>query len=194
MKLGEKIRYLRKNVKKMKLKDLHRKLQIIFGERAISYKSLIRIEKDQRDGRLKSIHQIACGLGLDVKDLLAGTERELPHEKAFLAEIMRKSSRTGKFTYNDKAYIEILSSEKSSLMGVELVLEPGGITKEEIDPDGTEMLIVCIKGRITVHVHSEVHTIDSGDSIYFKSHLPHHFENRENKTAKGLLIQSPKTF
>jgi len=178
----------------MKLKDLERRLKVIFGDNAISYKSLIRIEKDQRDGRLKSIHQIACALGVDVKDLLSGTERELPHEKAFLADIMRKNSRAGKFTYDDKASIEILSSKKSSFMGVELVLEAGGATKEELDPDGTELLIVCTKGRITVHVHSEIHTIDSGDSIYFESHLPHHFENHENKTARAVLIQSPKTF
>lgn len=194
MKLGEKIRHIRKDIKKMKLKDLERRLKIIFGNNAISYKSLMRIEKDQRDGRLKSIHQIACALGIDVKDLLSGTERELPHEKAFLADIIRKKSRSGKFTYDDKAYIEILSSKKSSFMGVELVLEAGGATKEELDPDGTEMLMVCIKGRITVHVHSEVHTIDSGDSIYFESHLPHHFENRENRTAHAILVQSPKTF
>ncbi|MFH1837619.1 MAG: cupin domain-containing protein, partial [Candidatus Omnitrophota bacterium] len=180
--------------KKIKLKDLHFRLQTIFGKRAISYKSLIRIEKGQRDGRLKSIHQIACALGMDVKDLLSGTEREFPHEKVFLADIMRKNARAGKFTYDDKASIEILSSKKSSFMGVELVLEPGGATKEEIDPDETEMLIICTKGRINVYVHSEVHIIDPGDSIYFKSYLPHHFENRENKTAKGFLIQTPKSF
>ena len=62
MKLGEKIRHIRKDVKQMKLNELHAKLATMFGKDAISYKSLIRIEKDRRDGRLTSIHQIACGL------------------------------------------------------------------------------------------------------------------------------------
>ena len=194
MKLGEKIRYIRKNIKKLKIKALHEKLASIFGGRTISYRSIIRIEKGQRDGHLKSIHQIACGLDMDVKELLSGTERELPQERAVLADIMRKKSRAGRFTYNDKAFIEILSSKKGSFMAMELVLKPGGSTKPEEDPEGTEMLLIGTKGVITAHIHSETHNIEKGDSIYFKSHLPHHFENNGGKRATGLLIQNPKSF
>lgn len=194
MKLGDKIRYIRKTDKKMKLNELHAKLTRIFGNGAISYKSLIRIEKNQRDGRLKSIHQIACGLDTDVKELLTGTERELPQEKAVLADIVRKKSRPGKFAYNDKAYIEIASSNKASFISMELVLEPGGSTKLEENAEGAETLLIVTKGRITADIHNEVHSLGVGDSIYFKSHLPHHFENRDKKPAKGLLIQTPKSF
>ena len=95
MKLGDKIRQIRKDVKKINLKDLHEKLTVIFGNHAISYKSLVRIENNQLDGRLKSIHQIACGLDMEVKELLAGTERELTHEKALLADIVRKKTESG---------------------------------------------------------------------------------------------------
>jgi len=194
MKLGEKIRYIRKTVKKMKLNELHLRLETIFGSKAISYKSLIRIERGQRDGRFKSIHQIACGLGMEVKELLSGTERELAHEKAILADIMRKKARSGKFEYSEKAFIEILSSDKGSFMGMELLLEPGGSTKVEEDPEGTEILLIGTKGKITADIHNEVHKIGVGDSIYFKSHLPHHFENHEKKPAKGIIIQNPKSF
>ncbi len=194
MKLGDKIRHIRKEVKKIKLNELHNKLTDIFGDKAISYKSLIRIENNQRDGRLKSVHQIACGLDMDVKELLAGTEREIPQEKAILADIVLKKSRSGKFAYDDKASIEILSSSKGSFMGMELVLEPGGMTKVEEDPENTEMLLIVTKGKITANIHNEIHKIGVGDSLYFKSHLPHHFENREKKPAKGIIIQNPKSF
>lgn len=194
MRLGDRIRHIRKTEKKMRLKEFHAKLIRIFGNSAISYKSLIRIEKNQRDGRLKSIHQIACGLDTDVKTLLSGTERELPQEKAVLADIVRKKSRPGKFAYNDKTYIEIVSSNKGSFICMELVLEPGGITKLEESAEGSETLLIVTKGRITVDVHNEMHSLGIGDSIYFKSHLPHHFENRDKKPAKGLIIQTPKSF
>ncbi len=194
MKLGEKIRHIRKNVKKMKLKEFHEKLMDVFDGQAISYKSLIRIEKGRLDGRLNSIHQIACGLDMDVKELLADTEREIPREKGVLADMVQKKTRRGKFTYSDKAFIEILSSPRSSFIGMELVLEPGGATRSEEDPRQTEKLLIVTKGKITTHVHDEVHTSASGDSIYFESHLPHYFENRGNKTARGILIQSPKSF
>ncbi|MFH1305872.1 MAG: cupin domain-containing protein, partial [Candidatus Omnitrophota bacterium] len=172
----------------------HEKLMDIFDSRAISYKSLIRIEKGRLDGRLNSIHQIACGLDMDVKELLADTERAMPREKGVLADMVQKKTRRGKFTYSDKAFIEILSSPRSSFIGMELVLEPGGATRSEEDPRQTEKLLIVTKGKITTHVHDEVHTIAFGDSIYFESHLPHYFENQGNKTARGILIQSPKSF
>ena len=194
MKLGDKIRYIRKTEKKMKLNELHSKLVRIFGKGAISYKSLIRIEKNQRVGHLKSLHQIACGLDTDVKTLLSGTENELPREKAVLADIVRKRSRPGKFAYNDKAFIEIVGPNKGSFICMEVVLEPGGITKLEENAEGSETLLIATKGRITADIHNEVHSLGVGDSIYFKSHLPHHFENRGKKPAKGILIQTPKSF
>ena len=194
MKLGDRIRHIRKEVKKIKLNELHNKLTDIFGDKAISYKSLIRIENNQRDGRLKSVHQIACGLDMDVKELLAGTEREVLQERAILADIVLKKSRSGKFAYDDKSSIEILSSSKGSFMGMELVLEPGGMTKIEEDPENTEMLLIVTKGKITANIHNEIHKIGVGDSLYFKSHLPHHFENKEKKPAKGIIIQNPKSF
>ena len=194
MKLGDKIRYIRKTDQKIKLKEFHEKLVRIFGDEAISYKSLVRIEKNQLDGRLKSIHQIACGLGMDVKELLSGTEKEVLEEKAFLADIVRKKIRPGKFAYSNKTSIEIVSSNKASFISMELVLEPGGITKLEEDPEGSETLLIVTKGRITADIHNEVHSLGVGDSIYFKSHFPHHFENRDKKPAKGLLVQTPKSF
>lgn len=194
MKLGDKIRLIRKTEKKIKLNELHARLRRIFGDSAISYKSLIRIEKNQRDGRLKSLYQIACGLDMDVKELLTGTEREIQQEKAILGDIVRKKTRPGKFAYHDKAYIEIVSSNKASFISMELVLEPGGSTRVEENAEGSEILLIVTRGRITADIHNEVHSLGLGDSIYFKGHLPHHFENRDKKLAKGLLIQTPKSF
>ncbi len=194
MRLGDRIRYIRKTDKKMKLNEFHSRLIRIFGNDAISYKSLIRIEKNQRDGHLKSLHQIACGLDMDVKELLSGTEHELPQEKAVLADIVRKKARPGSFAYTDKAAIEIVSSNKASFIATELVLESGGSTRIEENAEGSETLLIVTKGKITADIHNEIHALGVGDSIYFKSHLPHHFENRDKKPAKGFLIQTPKSF
>ena len=194
MKLGDKIRNIRKTEKKIKLNTLHARLVRIFGDDAISYKSLIRIERNQRDGRLKSIYQIACGLDMEIKDLLAGTEKQLPQEKAFLADIVRRNTRPGRFEYSYQAAIEILSSNKASFISMELALEPGGQTRVEEDVEGSEMLLVVTKGRITADIHNEIHSLGIGDSLYFKSHLPHHFENCDKKPARGILFQTPKSF
>lgn len=194
MKLSEKIRYVRKEKKRLSKKKLHDKLVTIFGDQAISYKSLIRLEKGVGDGRLKSIHQIACGLDMDVKELLTGTEKERNKEKAFLADIIRLKTRPGRYTYNRKAYMEILSSEKVSFISTELSLLPEGKTTREETPPGTEIFFVVIKGSVTVHIYKESHILRTGDSICFQGHLPHHFENNGKRKARAIVTQNPKTF
>lgn len=194
MKLGDKIRYIRKTEKKLKQKEFYAMITRIYGKGAISLRSLVRIEKNQRDGRLKTLFQIACGLGMNINELLAGTEREIPQENAVLADVVRKKYRPGKFTYNDKASIEIISSTKASFIVMELFMLPGGITRVEENAEGSEILLIVTKGKVTANINNEMHSVGVGDSVYFKSHLPHHFENRESKPARGLLIQTPKSF
>jgi len=122
-----------------------------------------------------------------------GSKKETPQEKTILADVIRKRSRSGKFSYNDKASIEILSSKKGSFMGVELLIGAGGSTREEESPENTEILLVATKGGITAHIHGELHELACGDSIYFKGHLPHYFENKTKRSAKAILIQNPKS-
>ncbi len=194
MKLGAKIRHIRENIRKLSKKELHTKLVAIFGKEAISYKSLIRIEKGENNGRAKSIHQIACGLNVDVKELLSGTDKNPSTENAILADIIRKNNRPGRFTYNDKTYLEILSSKKSSFITMELLLGPGSKTRKENFHEDIEMMVFVTKGSIIAHIYKETYILHNGDSIFFRGHLPHYFVNPKKRKSKAVIIQNPKTF
>jgi len=206
MKLHEKIRSLRKNVTKLSLKEFHERLVEIFGDRALTYYSLCRVEKGRRDSiRLRSLYQISAGLGVSLKDLMVGTDKE---GSKIVSIIRRKDRANNEYIYNEKAVAEILSPHSVRFLAMELVLRPTGTTREEQDPprivlvegkqdgnNGFEKLIIMLQGQIHVHVGKENHLIKKGDSLSFASSLPHHFENRSHKMkARCIIIQNPKSY
>lgn len=196
MKISEKIRYLRKNSARLTLKDFHNKLVDIFGDRALTYYSLCRLEKGQRESiRLKSLYQISTGLGISLKELTEGTDKEVSK----IVTIMRRKDRVNnEYIYNAKAMAEILSSRSMKFLAMELLIRPGGSTREEQDPkdaNNFEKLIIMLQGEINVFVGEEKHIMRKGDSISFASWMPHHFENPSNSLkARCIIIQNPKSY
>ena len=196
MKLYEKIRQIRKDVLKLSLKDFHAKLVNIFGDKALTYYSLCRLEKGYReDIRIKSLYQICTGLGISLKELKEGTEEE----ESKIVNIIRASDRpNNRYIYNEKATAEILSSRNIKFLTMELELLPGGHTKEEEDPvdvNRFEKLVVLLQGEILCHIGGEKHLIKKGDTLTFASNIPHHFENPSKKLrARCIIIQNPKSY
>ena len=206
MKLHEKIRSIRKSIAKLTLKEFHEKLVSIFGDRALTYHSLCRLEKGRRDSiRLRSLYQISTGLSISLKDLMIGTDKE---ESKIVSIIRRKDRSNNEYVYNEKAVAEILSPHSVRFLAMELWLRPMGVTKEEQDPPsaisaqgaqdkntGFEKLVIILQGQIHVCVRKENHLIKKGDSLSFASSLPHHFENRShNMKARCIIIQNPKSY
>ena len=197
MKLHEKIRNIRKNVTKLSLKEFHEKLVEIFGDRALTYHSLCRVEKGRRDSiRLRSLYQISAGLGVSLKDLTEGTDKE----GSKIVSIMRRKDRSNnEYIYNGKAVAEILSSRSIRFLAMELVLRPSGATREEQDPmdenNRFEKLVIMLQGEIHVYVAGENHLIKKGDSLSFESSFAHHFENRSQRLkARCVIVQNPKSY
>ncbi len=197
MKLHEKIRSTRKNVTKLSLKEFHKRLVEIFGDRALTYYSLCRVEKGRRDSiRLRSLYQISTGLGVSLKDLTEGTDKE---ESKIVSIMHRKDRSNNEYIYNGKAIAEILSSRSIRFLAMELVLRPSGTTREEQDPreenNRFEKLVIMLQGEMHVYVGGENHLIKKGDSLSFASSLPHHFENRsQHLKARCIIVQNPRSY
>ena len=196
MKLHTKIRYLRTKVLKISLKDFHAKLKQIFGNNALTYYSLCRIEKGHREAlRFKSIYQISTGLGVSLKQLKEDTDEE---ESKIVNIVRSKDKSNNKYIYNEKAMASNISSREIQFLAMELTLLPAGKTKEEQDPvenNNYEKLINIQKGEILIYVGSEYHLLKKGDTLSFKSSLPHHLENPSVKTkARCIIIQNPKQY
>ena len=195
MKLYEKIRHIRQNVLKISLKDFYKKLVSIFGEKALTYYTLCRVERGHiEDIRIKSLYQITTALGVSLKELKEGTEEE---ESNVASIIRRKDRREKKFIYNENAYAEVLSPKELEFLAMELVLLPGGKTKLEQDPIENivyKKLLIVNQGMIITHIGEELHTLKKGDSLSFKSCIPHYFENPSREKTKCMIIQNPKSY
>jgi len=190
MKLHEKIRKIRKE-KGLSLRDLEERLVAIFGDKALRYNSLYRIEKGLRDARVSSLSQLCIGLGISLKELKEGTEEE----KFFLVDYIKKRDKTAQYVYSEKAYAQILTKEKQPFLGVRLVLEEGGKTKLEQDPIGLgkfEKWVYGLKGKITCVVGQDRYSLGKDEVLCFESNLPHSFENNTTQKASCIIIQNPK--
>jgi len=196
MKLYEKIRHLRKDVLQLTLKGFHEKLKSIFGDKALTYHSLCRLEKGYRsDIRLNSLYQICTGLGVSMKELREGTDAE---ESKIVSITTLKDREDNKYVYNDKAFAEILGGRSLKFLAMELIILPGGATEREEDPldaNRFEKLIIVLKGEVVAYVGNERHHIKKGTAISFLSHIPHHIANPSHTSkAKCIVIQNPKSY
>lgn len=197
MRVGENIKRIRKE-KGIKRIDLVRKLTFIYGDKAVDYRTIERIEKgDIAKGRLSTLLQIADALNVHIDEILKDTtleDKSLKEEHAEEMYITRKDSRGGIFRYNDKASVEIISPEKSPYIAFVLQIEPSGKTKLEQDPEGTIKFLFVNEGELTVVAGRVERILRKGDSIQINSHKPHFFENRAKKPAVAILYQNPKSF
>lgn len=197
MKVGDNIIRLRKE-KGLRRSALVEKLHFIYGDNAIDYRTIERIERgDMAKGRLSSLLQIADALDIDIGELYKDTEYEnksQAEEKLEEAYITRSKARGGVFRYNDKAYLEIISPQQSNYISFLLRLDPGAKTKLEQDPEGTIKFIFVINGKINIVAGNMERALSKGDSIQINSHKPHYFENKSKKEATAILYQNPKRF
>ncbi len=47
-----------------------------------------------------------------------------------------------------------------------------------------EEIVVCEKGRVTFTIGGDDHELEAGDSLHFKAHLPHSWQNRSRREAR----------
>lgn len=189
MELKDKIKEIRKN-RKLNLMALHRKLKEVFGKNAVSYRTLLRIENGDTDGRGSSLYQICVGLGITMRELKSETEK-----KYEIADFLKKNDYKGRYIYNEKAYMQILTSSNIKFLCVELYLKPKSTTKPEKDPSGDkkyEKWIYMLRGQIVCVIDQNEYVLRCGDSLIFDSTKLHHYENRGRQNVKCIIVQNPR--
>lgn len=190
MKLHEKINLVRKQ-QDLSTSDLHRRIQNLFGDKAISFKTLQRIQWGWNDGKGQSLYQICMALGTTLQDLKSGTEEEKP-----AVDLTRRKSPKGQYYYApETAYAQILTPSHLDFIAFNLVLEPGAATRLDKDPDGTiayTKFLRVEKGTVKCLIAGKKYTLHKGDSLSFDSRLPHTFENSSPKTSNCVLVQYPR--
>lgn len=182
MKIYEKIKGILKD-REWSVVNLHDEIVNIFEENAVIYLTLHRTLNGKTKFRESTLHQVAAALGKTPKELREGTEEQ---------------ETSTRYDYNQRAYLEI-ETTNLKFMTAKLTLMGGAKTTTEQDPaERGEFVkwihelqgeIICV---VTTPQGPERHIIKKGESFYFNSTLPHHFENETRKKSECIIVQDPK--
>ena len=183
MKIGKKLRILRKN-RKMTLKELSEKS-------GVQIATLSRIEHDIMTGTLDSHMSICKALGISLSEFY----REIEEEQKTVA-VSKRSEEHQSFVHQKKSTTEILTSKimGRKMMPLLMRIQSGGESHKEENKVGTEKFIYILDGKIEARIGKEIYSLSKGDSIYFDASLAHVFKNISKGGASVLCILTPPAF
>lgn len=191
MHLGEKIKLIRQE-KKLKLTDVHKRIKELFGLKALTYRTLQRIQAGENDGKGSSIYQICMGLGVTLKELKEGTDED----KFTIAQLVKKRKNQGRYLYNEKAYSEILTSPGLNFLALQLNLKPSAMTSIEKDPNEENKKFMkwlyVLMGTLTCQIGEKTYTLKKWDSLTIDSTINHYFSNKSEHKVICLIVQIPR--
>ena len=176
--LGERLRSIR-----------HRRRATLraVAERAdISESFLSQIERGRAGASIATLQRVAAALGVGVADLFEPDgqgvrPRVLPRDRR-PALAFGVLSRKFLLTPRPLENLEVFIAE----------LDVGGATAEEAYTHGdSEELVVCLEGTIELHLGEEEHELGQGDSIFYRSSVPHRVVNSGDDVAEVMWVISP---
>ena len=157
------------------------------AERAgISESFLSQIERGRAGASIATLQRIAGALGVSVADLFE------PDGAAGRPRVLRRESRpTLAFGVLGRKFL-LTPRPLENLEVFIAELDVGGATAEEAYVHGdSEELVVCLDGTIELHLGQEVHELGVGDSIDYRSSVPHRVVNAGDGVAEVMWVISP---
>jgi len=106
--------------------------------------------------------------------------------------LVRKDNRLSLGGREDTITIQKLTAEliNPEMDAYVLNLPPGTSSGDEPLRHHGEELVYCIKGKITFTIDDEHYTLGPGDSLHFKSKLPHSYKNSGRSNTEITIICS----
>ncbi|CAN5142161.1 XRE family transcriptional regulator [soil metagenome] len=179
--IGERLRAIRQ------LK--RRTLKAVADQAELSESFLSQVERGKATASVASLTRIATALGVAVADLFEANgslrrPRVLPREaRPVLA--FGNLGRKYLLTPPPREHLEVFIGE----------LDPGGSTGDEPYTHGdSEELFLVLSGRVHIQLGEEVHELEPGDSIDYRSSIPHRVINAGDMQAEVMWVISPPSY
>ena len=160
------------------------------AERAdLSESFLSQVERGRANASVASLRRIAAALGVNVADLFE------PDGSPARPRVLRREARpTLAFgTLGRKHMLTPRPLEHLQVIVGEL--DSGGSTGDEPYTHGdSEELLVVLTGVVSLQLGTEVFELSSGDSIDYRSSMPHRLTNIGGDPAEVMWIISPPSY
>jgi transcriptional regulator with XRE-family HTH domain len=163
-------------------------LKTIADRAGVSESFLSQVERGKASASIASLRRIATALGVSVSDLF---EPSGPPRPRVLRRDERPSLAFGilgrklLLTPRPLHHLEVFMGE----------LDAGGSTGEEPYAHGdSEELFVVLNGSVQLELGGDIHELESGDSIDYRSSTPHRAVNVGEGRAEVMWIISPPSY
>jgi len=174
------------------LRDIRRfrraTLRTVAERAGVSESFLSQVERGRASASVASLRRIAGALGVSVADLFDSSG---PPEPQVLRRADRPSLGFGilgtkrLLTPRPLHHLEAFVGE----------LDEGGSTGAEPYAHGdSEELLIVLTGTVQLELGGEVHELESGDSIDYRSSTPHRVTNVGEARAEVIWIISPPSY
>lgn len=170
--VGAKLRMLR-NCRGLKLREVADAVGVSVGY-------LSQLEAGKVGASFSTLLKLTHFYGLNLSDLLRTIENP---DRPLVSRANSRASviRSGQFT------IEWLVAEPDCRMEVDIMtVEPGGTSGGSYSHEGEEFCLV-LEGTVKITVGEEQYLLEKDDLVYFKSVLPHSWENPSDKDVARIL-------
>jgi transcriptional regulator with XRE-family HTH domain len=163
-------------------------LRTIAERAGVSESFLSQVERGRASASVASLRRIAGALGVSVADLFDSSD---PSGPQVLRRDVRPSLSFGilgtkrLLTPRPLSHLEVFAGE----------LDVGGSTGAEPYAHGdSEELLIVLTGNVQLELGGEVHELESGDSIDYRSSTPHRVANTGEEPAEVIWIISPPSY
>lgn len=153
-----------------------------------------KLENSRLSPSLAMLHRLAGALDTTVPDLLilGDGATDLPltvFPASRFARMPVEEDAEGKLVWFDR----ILPFDRNGLLQLQILhLLPGAEQPRFLRHEGEEFIYV-MDGTLDVIVQDEVHPVEAGGAIYFKSTLDHRYANTGSTVVRALWVNTPPT-
>jgi transcriptional regulator with XRE-family HTH domain len=168
------------------------RLKDVAEKAGCSESMLSKIENERAVPSLTTLHRLCKSLNLSVSSLF---NSETVEPWTIMRPGQRRTIGHAKAAGSEGVLAEVLipSAEGRLLEGFLVVIEPGGHTNGTLQHNGEEVGFV-VEGQLELTINDGVHLLQSGDSFYFPSDLPHAYRNVGKTRMRAVWINTPPTF
>jgi transcriptional regulator with XRE-family HTH domain len=176
-----------------KIRNLRRKLglsmEILSKQSGLSTAAIQKIETNHMVPTIVSLMKIARALGERVSFFIDEKERE---DQILL---IKRKERKRFYSEMSKMSQEYITGQMKDrvLEGGVFTAKAGGQSGPEMNTHPGEEIIFCLKGRIEVFTPSQSYVLSSGDTLHFKSDIPHRWKNNGKTEAQLIWVYTQRT-
>jgi transcriptional regulator with XRE-family HTH domain len=163
-------------------------LRTVADRSGLSESFLSQVERGRSNASIGSLRRIAEALGVTVADLFEPSGPPSPR-------VLRRNDRPA-LSFGVLGRKLLLTPRPMQALEVFVgELDVGGSTGVEPYSHGdSEELFVVLSGTVQLELGGEVHDLETGDSIVYRSSVPHRITNAGEGLAEAMWIITPPSY